>query len=237
MILSLLPSKDVLHLKLASSFVAASELTHAFWKSRFLPGSELGHFPEALSRSNTEIMKGKWLNLYKALEVSQLGEKFGLINRTRIYGLVQPIVGLLRVMNQVSFESAPEMSTTDKRTTKTDTSWRMGDELIWDPPEKEPFWRRKSIRTATVKLPKTKSCVCLSLLQFNGCLHVTGMRFTTDKRGEFRLGYLMPHKEETLEFERESQVNLAELHGFLVTLSSRGVHGIAIMDKGGRVSN
>lgn len=91
MILNTLQSRDVLHLKIASSVVAATPLPQSFWASRFLPGHEFEYIVEARHSIGRSF---SWKRFYFGVK-DLLNDVPNLRNRWRISKLIFLLRNLL----------------------------------------------------------------------------------------------------------------------------------------------
>ncbi len=120
LILSYLPSPDVVRPRQASRSFARIPLLDWFWKSRFLPGRELEFIYE--SGDSTSSHHGRWRTLYASVKDDYL-DRPSLVNRRRIWHLASAIKYLLYQTTGVSRDGIPSRSFLEPNLASDDVPW------------------------------------------------------------------------------------------------------------------
>lgn len=80
-----------------------------------------------------------------------------------------------------------------------------------------------------VKMPLELVNVYISLVEFSGYTHITGLRMAKEDGGEVQIGYNIPKNEHLLTKER------IRVAGFMVVADGDGISGLAIISTSGNV--
>ncbi|PVH94892.1 hypothetical protein DM02DRAFT_618273 [Periconia macrospinosa] len=225
MILNTLHSKDVLHLKIASSVVAATHLPESFWASRFLPSHEFEYIVEArhsLGRSFS------WKRFY--LGVKNLLGNAHLRNRRRISKLISPLRKLLCEYSLRTCSGTPLQSFFEpNEKPSTEHSWKSASRAVVDPEDSFTSGCR-ALRLRLISLPDMLTAVCISFIYFGDKQYISGIRFQQRDKVDTCLGYIQPHHESILDsvcpVDNEGHIHIS---GFALAMDLKGIRGISFL--------
>ncbi|KAF2477901.1 uncharacterized protein BDR25DRAFT_338615 [Lindgomyces ingoldianus] len=229
LVLSYLPSRDVLHARIASRVLADIPLGQAFWRSRFSPGNEGDFLVEPLlfkKRLLTNSLFSDARVVYKATKSENCS--LALANRRRVWGLVKPLSDALQ-----SFALHQEfVGSVEPAGKQFATPWQpeldTEDTCRWDCAHGElldgftlpfHFGCRPLFKRSVSLLPQI-TVVKVSVLPFYDTTYVTGLRFCFVDGTESSIGYVLCDREVTLDTE-------GGLYGFRVAVGERGIHALS----------
>lgn len=235
-ILILLPSRDVLSARLASRNFLAIPLSKAFWRSRFTPGHEFESVIEPWLYKDNVIKDCCFADakiLYQVLK-SNPGSK-ELANRRRIWGLIKPLASALssfslheRAYHSVEPCGRPLASLWQPELDDEDTArWDCAHGELLDSEFQPYHFGCRPLFKRHVALPMPVMAVKVSVLPFHDTTYITGLRFCLVDKSEVAIGYILS----------DTEVNLptgGTLRGLKVAIGERGIHGLSLIDKGGR---
>ncbi|KAH7081706.1 hypothetical protein BKA63DRAFT_504385 [Paraphoma chrysanthemicola] len=238
-VIMFLPSEDVLPAKLASRAIARLQLSKAFWYSRFWPGQEYEYLIEPLLHKAGAITEAQFSDpkiVYDFLRTEP--ESLVLANRRRIHELLRPIVSGLQYF--ASHEK--RFGTTEPSGRALASLWQPEledeDTARWEcaygellDSELQPYhFGCRPLFKRLVVLAKDVVAVHVSVLPFHsGVTYVTGLRFCLADNTEETIGYILQGKETMIQTG-------GVLRGFHVVASNRGIHGLGILNKDGRIA-
>ncbi|KAF2808301.1 uncharacterized protein BDZ99DRAFT_391143 [Mytilinidion resinicola] len=216
-ILNTLQSRDVLHLKIASSVVAATPLPKSFWASRFLPGHEFEY---------------SWKRFY--LGVKNLLDDANLRNRWRISKLIFPLRNLLSKYSLSTCSGTPLQSFFEpNEAPSNEGSWTSASRAVVDP---EDFFTSgcRALRLRLIRLPDMLTAVFISFIDFGDNQYISGIRFQQHDKVDTCLGYIQRSHESILDsvcpMGNEGHLHIS---GFILAMDLRGIRGISLLTIGG----
>ncbi|KAI9880165.1 MAG: hypothetical protein M1830_004984 [Pleopsidium flavum] len=229
-----LQSKDLCNLRLASRTVATMPLSQSFWASRFLPGFELATIFEVHS-IEFRPQDRDWMSLYH--RVKALSTIPGLLNRNRIWRILQPLVDLLTCYSCLSLTGSPSPTFYDPDVPKRHLqSWKLVGGAL-NEPKKSFIDGCVVLFERTVSLPKSMTGLFVSTIYFSDTQYVTGLRFVQHNESDVCLGYNVPGEEVFLDLDCHSDgENLGGFSGFQIAVGPRGIQALAVVSSTGRVS-
>lgn len=212
-----LPIRDALNLRRASKVFLPILTSQIFWVSRFKPGYERkpGYKRESVFEKRSKEPRD-WNALYR-----YTGHAYsppGLKNRMRVWGLIQTLIGLLRLRLYKCSEHPPILSNASglkwsevagdiKHTTSSNYGevFNEGCRLF-----------QKHYASIPGNLPKIAFSIVITDVTY-----VAGMRLITSDNADIRLGYLAEGNE--LFFE------VTAIKGFVLAVGSRGIRAIQVI--------
>ncbi|KAF2106315.1 hypothetical protein BDV96DRAFT_607536 [Lophiotrema nucula] len=234
MILSYLPSKDVLHARLSSRVVAAVPLSQAFWRSRFAPGNELDFLPEPILFKQ-KIVQHHFFSEPKLVHKAARDERAGLAmaQRQRIWDIIQPLANALRSFSLHGAQYGtvepcgwPRASAWHPELHEEDQwRWDCGHGELLDSAVQPYHFGCRPLFKRFVVLPSRVLAIKVSVLPWYNTTYITGLRFCLADGSEVPLGYILADREETLKLD-------AGLRGFELAISERGIHGLNAATQG-----
>ncbi|KAI9148850.1 hypothetical protein HJFPF1_10892 [Paramyrothecium foliicola] len=227
-ILTHLPSRDVVQLKLASRVYGNLVLPNSFWKSRFLPGRELHHIFEAQKYFSS--VKGCWKCIFRSLKT--LGITPAILNRKRTWGLSSSLHGLLELMKDVNCDGDLVQSFFDPNAQPNDRHWITASRAL-KKPTKPFFTGSRVLHERELTLPPESRAIFASTVELFGRHYISGIRIVDRDARSFSLGYQHPNHEKLL-LEGNSPLHLC---GFCLAQDQRGVRGLAIIRDTGAMSS
>lgn len=229
-----LQSKDLCYLRLASRIFAAMPLSQSFWASRFTPAFEFDTIIE-VQCTGFRQQDRDWMLLYH--RVKALSTIPGLLNRNRIWRILQPLVDLLIRYSSLSLNGSPSPTFYDPDVPERNLqSWKNIGAAV-NEPKKIFVDGCITLSERTIPLPEGMTGLFVSIIHFSGTPYVTGLRFIQHKESDVCLGYNVPGDEMFLDLNCHSDSeNLGGFSGFHVAVGPRGIQALAIVSSTGRVS-
>ncbi|KAM5341901.1 hypothetical protein ACJ41O_014932 [Fusarium nematophilum] len=225
LIATLLPTRDVHSLRLASPVFATLSLPESFWASRFQQGNEFSDMPEVFHHPPES-----WQVLYIALGI-WLRDDPNITNRRRIWKLAEALQSTLRQMEGVPCDGSPiktwfEPTMPDG---EDNACWRRAARGISNP---RGFFRQGSrvlrARALHFSHPLEVQSMDVSFVRTAGGLFVSGLRFVDNSGQSHALGYL--HHEQSILI----QVPTARrIQGWELALDMKGIRAIELIAEDG----
>jgi hypothetical protein len=234
LILQLLPSKDVLSLKLASSVFASLPLSESFWSSRFRHPHEYEHIFEA-TEVPAQRFGGNWRRLYfkvRDLEKSEKS-KCNLLNRRRIWDLLNHIREMLpdedeRILHGQNASKGKGRIGTSNLDDLKDVKFRKGHDLTWG---------KSILRARKLSLPKSISSLTVSFVKWNGTHYIAGLNFTDGKGESTNFGYTRKYNTVTISASDVDPASATfKLDHFIIAMDWSGIRSIAFVSSSGQTS-
>ncbi|KAF2792029.1 hypothetical protein K505DRAFT_363275 [Melanomma pulvis-pyrius CBS 109.77] len=224
-----LSSKDVLHLKIASSVVAATPLFQSFWASRFLPGYEFEYIVEARHSIGRLF---SWNRFY--LGVKSLLDDANLRNRSRISKLIFPLRNLLSEYSLSTSSGTPLQSIFEPNAAPSnEDSWTSASRAVVDPEDVFNSGCR-TLRLRLIRLPDTLTAVFVSFINFGDNQYISGIRFQQHDKDDTCLGYIQHSHESILDSVCPTgNEGYLLISGFILAMDLRGIRGISLLTLGG----
>jgi hypothetical protein len=238
-ILILLPSKDVLNLKIASSIVATIALPNSFWASRFHGYREYGHIIEA---HNCETSSHNWEGVYFALRARKT--EGTLENRRCIWLLALSIHGFMSRLSQSTCNGVPMafgpqgngLNPFEPLNYWYDDHWMLAigaRKSLSD----EPQLGCTCIRRRQITLTGGIAAIFVSFIRLYGMLYLSGFRFQHHDGTNTKLGYIFARNEVLLAAEdlwnSTSQIHISK---FDFGVDGIGIFSLSVRTTGGRMS-
>lgn len=235
-IMKLLPTQDVVNLRVASRVFRTMSLSKSFWYSRFDVGQEYEWVIEPWLYKvgfyqNTKLSDPE--SVYKVMK--SLSKSNVLMNRRRVWELIKPIATALYSF-KLHEEAYGKMEPCGKPLASI---WQPDlpeeDTLRWDcahgellDSEIQPFhFGCRPLYKRFISLTKPIISIGISVLPFHdGVTYITGLRFCFADATEEAIGYILSDCEmsiPTRDFFR----------GFKVATSERGIHALRVIDESG----
>lgn len=216
--LELLPSADVVRLKQASKTFANLPLQQSFWRSRFLPGGELGAVFEARTRSGA--LAGRWRALYRSVRfLRKLPE---VESRERIWGLACLLRGLVDAACSAPLEGDDEGLERMR--------WMHASRAL-NPMGREFYFGSRELHRRTIPVPRGASSVAVSWVEICGKRYVASVRVDEEGGGSSTLGYRHSIGEALV------TPDPVKIGGFHLALDGRGVRALAAVSTDGVTSS
>ena len=212
-IVDLLPTTDVLILRLASRSFAPILTSQSFWASRFAPGRERDFIFEARKWKNCK----DWRLLYRHTSAAHATP--GLQNRRRIWSLIQIIKEYLSLrINEKPRDLSADMNDTDLRWNQVggDIKQALGAGYC-----KEFNDGCRIFDKVHAFIPKTLFKMALSVVQAGEADYIVGLRLISVEEDDKQLGYRAEGKE--LFFE------VRALRGFAIAVGPRGIRALQVI--------
>ncbi|KAF2000555.1 hypothetical protein P154DRAFT_575917 [Amniculicola lignicola CBS 123094] len=234
MILSLLPTEDVVHARIASRALALCHLSQNFWRSRFAVGAEFGYIPEPWLYKEKLIQDRRYADaqvVYRVAKSDRRSLSFFFNSRRRVWDLVQPLANALTSFSR----HAETWGSVEPRGHRMASLWQprleKEDKMTWvyahgdlHESREEPFHEGcRPLFKRSISLPSQPvAAIGVSMLPFHGTTYITGLRFFFDGGRVIPLGYIL--------YGREIKLDIQErLHGFTAYTGDRGVHGLSVL--------
>jgi hypothetical protein len=229
LILNILPSGDVLNVKIASSVVAATPLPESFWASRFLAGHEFEYIFEARHSVGHSF---SWKRFY--LGVKNLLDDAHLRNRQRISKLIFPPRNLLSEYSLSTCFGTPVQSFFEPNAAPSNEEpWTTASRAVVDP---DDFFTSgcRALRLRRIRLPDMLTPVFISFVDFGDKQYLSGIRFQQRDELDTCLGYIQRRHESILDsvclIGDEGHLHVS---GFILAMDLRGIRGISLITIGG----
>ena len=238
-ILILLPSKDVVNLKIASSTVATTALPNSFWASRFHGYREYGHIIEA---HDCKTSSHNWEGVYLALRAR---EKEGTLeNRRCIWLLALSIHRFMSGLSQSTCNGVPMAFDRQGNGVNPFEPFNYWYDDHWMPAigarkslSDEPQLGCTCIRRRQITLTSGVAAIFVSFIRLYGILYLSGLRFQHHDGTNTKLGYMFARNEVLL--AAEDLWNFArEIHisKFDFDVDDIGIFSLSVRTTGGRMS-
>ncbi|KAH7309794.1 hypothetical protein B0I35DRAFT_440639 [Stachybotrys elegans] len=227
-ILSLLSPKDVVSVRRASHAVAGAPLTAKFWESRFEPGQEFAHIPEA-RRYFSSLSAPQWQSICAVLQ--DMHSFSAVADRKRIWGLCSGINGLLKMMGETPCRGTPVWTRREPDIDREIDEYVMaGNDEAEDPQERT----REScvVRNRSIFIPSGLSAVFVSFVDIFGVQYISGLRFVQRGGSSVEIGYIHADNELCISLGP----NISEISGFCMAETRRGLRALALVDGNGAES-
>jgi hypothetical protein len=231
LILQMLPSKDVLHFKLASPIIASLPLTESFWASRFFCGHEFDHIFEAKRGSGNQLA-GNWENLYFSLVEIEIVNSH-LLNRRRIWDLLLSIRDAMpdkeeRILHGQNLNEGKPRRQKFYVDESKDVKFGKRHDMSWG---------KTFLRTRKVSLNNPISAISVSFVKWNNNDYISGFNFIENTGGEARLGYIRKMNTRTIYAEEiEEGKSSFRLSHCVVAMDSFGIRAICFVTSRGLTS-
>ncbi|RGP77592.1 pyrimidine 5 -nucleotidase [Fusarium longipes] len=235
-ILTLLPSSNVLSLRLVSPVFATLGLSERFWASRFEPGKEYEYLPDVFVRPPIS-----WRAFCLSLHI-WAPDCIAMHNRKRVWKLTQPIRSLLRQMQETECHGIPSHSwfetgaPDDLSQVKGNMCWYSAQRYVEsEDADRLQFvsgcrpMRYRSVRAAD-RMRMTQ--VAVHLVNTPTGTFVSGMSFINRDGAFTNIGYLHPGKMVCIALSSEQYIQ-----GWELALDTSGVRAIAVVAQDGAVSS
>ncbi|RDL36914.1 uncharacterized protein BP5553_06266 [Venustampulla echinocandica] len=226
----LLPSRDVLQLKLSSPTFARLLLPGSFWASRFQPGFEFHCVFEARQPLARQL---GWKELYLAVQNIQSTSNY--LNRRRVWDIALQLAQICDAITPTSMEGNVSRSFYEPEGTEDDVPWEYAGG--WVNERWEPFERGcVALWTRTAVLPSKIIGMHVSFITYANAQYVSGIRFQQPNGQDICLGRI---------FKNETSFNIMALaphehgnciSGFHLAVDSKGIRAISVQTEVGQTS-
>ncbi len=225
LILSILPSKDVLNLKIASSIVAVTQLPEMFWASRFAFGHE---FEWIIEVRDFRAGSFSWRGFYYG--VRDLPDTMSLQNRRRISHLIISFRDFLSNYRLAPCSGTPRATFFEPNEEIADNeSWITASPYRLDPNTATGL-TQSVLRVRQVHIPHNLKAVFVSFVNFFGRSCLSGLRFQCNNDTEIALGYIHPeHEHELKSVSLKGEDRHFDVYGFVLALDYGGFGGISLL--------
>lgn len=230
-ILMLLPSKDVLNVKLASATFAALPLTKTFWASRFQRGFE---FHCVFESHGLQTKDYDWESIY--FGVRSLQDNYNFKNRRRIWKLLLLVEELHGRLISAELHGTASNSFFEPDAPEDKRSWNLASGVL-NEPEIDFSDGCRSLFTRTVDITFKVTGVFVTFARFNGMKYVSGLQFQQHDGVSSSLGYVVLNEE--IEMDVDGSLLSKDgcgISGFYLAINSRGVRAISLISSSGKVS-
>lgn len=234
-ILTLLPSADVCHLRLASSVIASIsnefQLPPSFWASRFSSDREMGFLFAHLPPDQRESKHRAWHDIYdtcrRALQDTYGFE--GLQQRRRIWRCIKPFSLAVKSVSTLAMTKMLPVPLGGLQLGQQAKCPDIGDGLLT---ERSTFGaRRSSTQSVLLYLPEVSDSVCVtaSYVSVDDRVYIAGLRTSAiDATGQMQpiheAGLVASKYDVKLVISAEDVVN-----GIDVAMSVFGIHGMRFL--------
>lgn len=244
LLLSWLPSHDILNLRLASKSVAsvsrADSLPQSFWRSRFAPDFELG-FSLPTDVGGHPDWRDLYFRIRRSLQTPHGSAR--LRNRKRVWEIIGKNAALLSLHLRgtqlhgvpISWDDFSGSKCGEKPSGKPRSGKIIATESITRDSETLRFGSREiSVRRLLLQPGQQTICaVGVSTVTFNSRIFVSGLRVffrdsVTGAHGSHSLGYVAPNSEHLLEIAAEES-----FAGLELATSVDGIVGVRVILEAG----
>lgn len=230
-ILLYLPSPDVIRLKQASRVFANVALTDPFWRSRFLPGRELGSLFESDRHLTASSLRGQWKRLF--FSARKLDSDAHVMNRKRVWNLALSLDNLLDKVTGSTCDGQPVRSLSEPHAVADYMHWETASRSL--KPATSAFTSgSRSLCERITAIPYEVEVVFVSTVEVYGRTYISGIRLQYHGGYSSKLGYIRPQTEYPITWPVSSQSPIA---GFHLAQDERGIRGLAVLSSGDDVSN
>ncbi|EFR00462.1 hypothetical protein MGYG_03464 [Nannizzia gypsea CBS 118893] len=185
-IVLLLPSYDVLSLKLSSAVFATLVLPNAFWASRFEQGFEFDHVFEARQYREKQF---DWKSLY--LQVKWLQTDPYLGNRQRICNILLRLKTVLCAFSGVLLDGRPSRSFFEADAPADSVAYNYAGGVL-QMHSRSFLQGCRALWTRTAQISSNITRIYISFVTFNDTKHISGLQFCQESGEDVRLGYIFP---------------------------------------------
>ncbi|KAM6535524.1 hypothetical protein FALCPG4_005080 [Fusarium falciforme] len=230
-ILTLLPTRDVHSLRLASLVFATLNLSATFWASRFRQGNQFEHITEV-----SHNPPKSWKMLY--LTVRALSrDNPNMASRRRVWKLVQSLQTTVSQMVNTPCIGSPLESWFEPvmpaESPKEEGFWQTAKRGIIDPEARfHRGCRVLRVRTLHTSQPLRVQCVTVSLVRTGMGVFVSGLIFIHQNGKHDALGYIHQDQSVPIRFSTPQRIQ-----GWQLALDTSGIRSIAIITEDGTVSS
>ncbi|KAJ4312435.1 hypothetical protein N0V84_009927 [Fusarium piperis] len=230
-ILTLLPTRHVHSLRLASPIFARLNLSATFWASRFRQGNEFEHITEV-----SHNPPKSWKILYLSLRALSRDNP-NMASRRRVWKLIQCLQTTVSQMadtpcNGFQSESWFESFMPVESFKGEKDVWQTAKRGIIDPEARfHRGCRVLRVRTLHASQPLRVRCVSVSLVHTGMGIFVSGLVFTYQDGGHDALGYIHQDQSVPIRFSTPQRIQ-----GWQLALDTLGVRAIAVVTEDGTVS-
>ncbi|RSM19184.1 hypothetical protein CDV31_001860 [Fusarium ambrosium] len=229
-ILTILPTRDVHSLRLASPIFAMLDLSGTFWASRFRQGSEFQHMTEVSHNTPKS-----WKTLY--LTVRGLSrDNPNMASRRRVWKLVQCLQTTVSQMANTPCHGTPLESWFESfmptEASKEEDLWQTAKRGVID--SEARFHRGCRVlraRTLHFSQPLRVQSMSVSLVHTGMGVFVSGLVFIYQDGTQDALGYIHQDQSVPIQFSTPQQIQ-----GWQLALDTSGIRSIAIVTEDGAVS-
>ncbi|CRK23836.1 hypothetical protein BN1708_013817 [Verticillium longisporum] len=233
LIITALPSSDVISLRQASRTVASINLPDAFWKSRFLPGREFDHVFEARQHFSSQTHRGRWRSIYRSMQ--RIENTPSMENRKRIWKISTSLRRVLEGMQgkdcrgtavQSYFEPDAPPATASRPLV---TAHRLLRRRV------QSMWRGcRALHERRLSLPPHDIVtVFVSTINIFGRCYVSGLRILDVRNNSQPLGFINTENEMPLQAISGSSFRIK---GFCLAQDQRGIRGLAVILNNGQLT-
>ncbi|KAK5631268.1 hypothetical protein RRF57_006982 [Xylaria bambusicola] len=217
LILQVIPSIDVLSLKLGSHVIANTPLSDRFWHSRFTHGRE---FDYVFEFSQYSKYRGQWKRIF--LSTRRLQHQPSLVNRKRIWGLT---TALHKIMTQMRpCHGSAIRSWFEPEAPPDSRAWITASRTLR--PAQWLFSEgSRSLYERVLILPEILSAISFSVTDLFTGRYISGLQIR-DTNGNHRdIGFFQPHTSVML--------TTTHIRGFIIAEDQRGIRGIRVLSGSG----
>ncbi|KAI0143572.1 hypothetical protein GGR57DRAFT_508047 [Xylariaceae sp. FL1272] len=227
LILTFLPSKDVLHLRSTVRAISCLELSSDFWKSRFCTPMELQHVFEPWDVKKGSVLD--WRGLYSYAKRFHCGtnrSSAALVERSRIWRnavLLQQVIdeaGSLTCHGAAGDFESEAHSAAGGYICGPTYSFNDG---------------CRALKARRISAIRTVKHIYVSLVHLPDGQYITGLRFVESSQKELTIGYIRTRTELPVRWS-DGIARQKRLRGFELAVSLKGIRGICIHDESGQVS-
>lgn len=223
-ILCQLPSADVLSALIASRSLRCIGLSQTFWASRFQPGSEFGHFFEALEHPKCVDTFCDYRMLYDICCKRRVSRNH--LCRKRVWTLLQPLAKIMALYDGCQLHGDSASSPDHQRCSLRKCTWQWASRSR--SAEARTWSGSRTLQTRQIRFRGSIKRVDVSVVCLHALLFVTGIHFTYFDGSVDRLGYVLSTTKCIFEATDRTTHNLK---GFAVGMGHMGVHGIGSLDE------
>lgn len=217
LILTYLPTPDMVSLKRASRIYADLPLHDQFWRSRFWAGHEFAFVFEATHFSS--ITRGRWKSVY--FWVLDRYRTPSFTNRRRVWSLAYSLWGLLCLVSEASCDG----SAVETPPSHLGVRWVTASRALM-PLERDFSLGSRAFYERSISVSEKTSALFVSVIEIHGCRYVSGIRIQRHDGGSSSLGYRHPQHEVLVSSDKGGRLGIT---GFLLAQDQRGIRGLSVL--------
>lgn len=233
LIITLLPTRDVYSLRLASPVFATLSLSEKFWASRFQQDHEFGHILEAFHNPPES-----WRALYMSLQI-WTRDTPNMANRRRVWGLAKCLKKILSQMEHISCAGSVVKTWFESSTDPCEgegeggNCWRTAARAITPPEDRFDYGCRVlRARVLHFSQPLLVQQLSVHFVHTAGGRFVSGLTFIDEREHHHTLGYLHPNQSVSIRLPT-AQI----IQGWELALDMSGIRAIAVIAEDGTSSH